>query len=345
MSGIADKYQELLAHGWTPAVPTPVVALPVPGTAGSFFGYVLANGVAVTIYEHPATGTFEVHGAILARYLQLGGPLTFGFPVSDETDDIVGGHGVGRVSHFQHGSVFYRDGQVWEVRVSAAPPGEAFELVDGIDVSYAQGVIDWAAVGRAGLGFAYIKASEGDDLTDHQFAHNWSGSAGVLPRGAYHYFHARSTPDATRAQADHFTNVVAAAGGNAELPPAVDVESLPHGVTAAQAAASLQFFLSIVWQATGQRPVIYTFPSFWKHQMAGDASFDRKHHLWIASYGRPLDGGAFATRPNGPLVPDGWSGFTIWQHAIAAGVPGIHPLVDRDMVLVPAGQTLAEYLR
>ncbi|MGI5151874.1 GH25 family lysozyme [Plantactinospora sp. CA-294935] len=343
MSGIEEKYQELLHQGWVPAVPLPVVPLPAPGTHGRFFGYVLSNGVAVTIYEHPDTGTFEVHGAILARYLELGGPLALGFPVSDEVDDVVGGQPVGRVSHFQYGSIFYHHGTLVELRALSAP-GTAFEVVDGIDVSYAQGTIDWSAVGQAGLGFAYIKATEGDNHTDNQFAHNWAGSAGHLPRGAYHYFHARTTPDATRAQADHFTNVLTAAGGGAELPPAVDVETLPHGVTAEQAVVSLQFFISIVWQATGQRPLIYTYPSFWTSQMRGNATFDGKHHLWIASYGRPLGHGAHATRPNGPLLPRGWSDYSVWQHAIGAGIPGIAGLVDRNMVAVPGGQSVVDFL-
>jgi GH25 family lysozyme M1 (1,4-beta-N-acetylmuramidase) len=329
VSRIQDKFNALLAQGWTPALPLPVIGLPVLGTAGQFFGYTLTTGLAVTIYDHPNVGTFEVHGVILARYLAVGGPLAFGFPISDETNDLVGGQVVGRVSHFERGSIFYSNGQVSEMRVSA-PSVADFEIVDGIDVSYAQGTIDWTTVRQAGLGFAYMKATEGDNITDSKFVRNWSASKGILQRGAYHYFHARTTPDATRTQADHFVDVVATAGGAAELPPMVDMESLPHGVTVDQAVRSLQFFLSIVWQATGRRPLIYTFPSFWKDTMERSPAFAAVYRLWIASYGRDLGGGEFDTRPNGPLIPPGWSDFTVWQHAIRRGVPGITAAVDRD---------------
>lgn len=64
--------------------------------------------------------------------------------------------------------------------------------------------------------------------------------------------------DQTRAQADNFINTVSATGDAGELPPAVDVEEVDAGISAAEAAASLQFFLSIVEQGFGKRPVIYT---------------------------------------------------------------------------------------
>ncbi|WP_368668988.1 GH25 family lysozyme [Corallococcus sp. CA053C] len=76
----------------------------------------------------------------------------------------------------------------------------------------------------------------------------------MLPRGGYHFFHATARADGTRAQADHFIRTLTVATHDAELPPMVDVESLPAGVTAAQAVASLQFFLSIVEQGLGRRP-------------------------------------------------------------------------------------------
>jgi GH25 family lysozyme M1 (1,4-beta-N-acetylmuramidase) len=343
MSRIEDKYNQLLAQGWIPAAPLPVIPLPVVGTAGQYFGYTLTNGVAVVIYDHPDVGTFEVHGAILAHYLTIGGPLAFGFPISDEIDDMTGAQVVGRVSHFEHGSVFFSNGQVSDMAVYP-PTATDFEIIDGIDVSYAQGNIDWAGVGQAAIGFAYMKATEGDTITDSRFLHNWSSSAGIVSRGAYHYFHARTTPEAAQSQADHFVNVMNSSGGLGELPPMVDVESLPTGVTADQAVASLHFFVSMVWLATGQRPLIYTYPSFWRDAMRGSNAFDTSYKLWIASYGRPLGGGAFATRPNGPLVPPGWSDYVVWQHAIQAGLPGVATLVDRNMVMVPAGQTLAGYL-
>ncbi len=54
------------------------------------------------VYWTPATGAHEVHGSILARYLQLGAEKSFlGYPVSDE----LAGAGQARVSNFQHGQI------------------------------------------------------------------------------------------------------------------------------------------------------------------------------------------------------------------------------------------------
>src|SRR5437868_4505932 len=45
--------------------------------------------------------------------------------------------------------------------------------VQGIDVSYWQGNIDWQKVNAAGVHFAYIKATEGGDRFDAKFRDNW----------------------------------------------------------------------------------------------------------------------------------------------------------------------------
>lgn len=78
------------------------------GGADSFLGeptsavYDVAGGKARNyqggrIYYSPTTGAHDVHGAILARYLELGGPSFLGLPVTGErgTPD-----GVGRYNHF-----------------------------------------------------------------------------------------------------------------------------------------------------------------------------------------------------------------------------------------------------
>ena len=48
--------------------------------------------------------------------------------------------------------------------------------VHGIDVSKYQGDIDWSAVRRAGIDFAFIKATEGGDHADDRFLDNWAGA-------------------------------------------------------------------------------------------------------------------------------------------------------------------------
>jgi len=43
-------------------------------------------------------------------------------------------------------------------------------------------------------------------------------------------------------------------------------------------------------------------------------------------------------------VPPGWQNWTVWQHAVRAGIPGIVTLVDRNVAMPPAGVALTTYL-
>jgi lysozyme len=349
MTRLSDRYNQLVAQGWGPAFPLPVIELSVGDGAGTFFSWVTASGVAVTLYDRSdLPAAFEVHGAILTAYLSEGGPLgTLGYPVSDEKDDVVGGVVFGKVSDFERGSIFWsqQTGQVTTMTIGPATGG-GFEIFDGIDVSVAQGVIDWAKVANGGVQFAYIKATEANG-TDPKFNANWVASRGRLPRGAYHVFHPTANPEATRPQADHFAAVLASAGDGGELAPVVDVEL--GGATPAQCVASLQFFLGILAQSIGRQPVIYTYPSFWKYQMASSAVFASGFRLWIASYGStagPKVGNQqpYNTRPNGPIIPAGWQDWAVWQHAVLSGIPGIGGLVDRNFAAPPDGVSLIDYL-
>jgi hypothetical protein len=86
------------------------------GAASSFLGPAVGsiyqvgvglaqNHVGGVIYWSQATGAWAVHGAILADYQQLGGPVGFlGFPITDETGTP---DGIGRYNHFQHGSIYW----------------------------------------------------------------------------------------------------------------------------------------------------------------------------------------------------------------------------------------------
>ncbi|HSC52064.1 MAG TPA: hypothetical protein VLC98_00470 [Phnomibacter sp.] len=88
------------------------------GWERSFLGYPLTNestcpdGVGKynhfqggSIYWHPTTGAWEVHGAIRAHWASKGWERSsFGYPISNET---VVYSGAGRISHFQRGSIYW----------------------------------------------------------------------------------------------------------------------------------------------------------------------------------------------------------------------------------------------
>ncbi len=344
MTRLEQRYNELVASGWGPEIDLPFVEVPTGDGFGTWFTWTTAGGVNVALYDSPNTAPSEVHGAILVTYQAQQGPLgSLGYPISDEYDDVVGSTVVGRVSDFERGSIFWSSADGQTTVMTTGPVTQDYEIFDGVDVSYAQGKINWDnAVNHGGVQFAYIKATEGDNLVDNRFNANWSASSGRLPRGAYHFFRPRATPDAALDQANNFVGTLNAAGGIGELPPMVDVED--SGVPPAAAAASLQFFLSNVAQSLGREPIIYTFPSFWRHQMGGTAQFDQSYKLWIANYGKKRTDGGYDTKSGSPVLPPGWSNWAVWQHAVQPGVAGIATLVDRDIIMVPTGTSIQDFL-
>jgi len=176
--------------------------------------------------------------------------------------------------------------------------------VPGIDVSHYQGHVDWATVAGGGERFGFAKASEGASVPDPYFSDNWSGmkAAGLL-RGAYHFFHPSADP---QAQANNFLSRLAAANGGTpllapgDLPPALDME-VTDGVAAAALLASATAWLQTVGTATGRRPIVYSYPSFWRNTL-GNPKDLAGFPLWIAHY-----------NVASPIVPGGWTNWVIWQ--------------------------------
>jgi lysozyme len=186
-------------------------------------------------------------------------------------------------------------------------PGE----VVGIDVSHHQGPIEWDRVADDGIGFAYIKATEGGDFVDDRFAENWSASAAAgLRRGAYHFF-TLCTPGAT--QAHHFLEVVPPDPD--ALPPAVDLElaqNCSERPEPADLRRELESYLAVVEAATGQQVVLYV----------GDDVEDR--YTIRDDLHRPLWLPRFLLRPSGDWL--------IWQTSAFARVDGVDGRVDLDVM-------------
>src|SRR5437868_2924412 len=62
-------------------------------------------------------------------------------------------------------------------------------VLQGIDVSYYQGSINWSSVKSAGKSFAIIRVSDGTGFNDPKFETNWSGSkAAKVVHGTYQFF-------------------------------------------------------------------------------------------------------------------------------------------------------------
>lgn len=191
--------------------------------------------------------------------------------------------------------------------------------IPGIDVSHYQAVVDWITVAGGGERFAFAKSSEGIAVGDPYFLDHWNGMkrAGIL-RGAYHFFHPNGD---AQAQAANFLHRLALANGgtpklaSGDLPAALDIE-VTDGATAATLLAGAAVWLKAVEAATGKRPILYTYPSFWKDTLRNPSALS-EYPLWIAHL-----------NVSSPMVPGGWKTWVFWQldKQLKPGVPS--PVTD-----------------
>jgi lysozyme len=181
--------------------------------------------------------------------------------------------------------------------------------VDGIDVSYYDGTIDWVQVYGAGKRFAIIRVSDGTGFIDPQFARNWTAAraAGII-RAPYQFFRASQDP---MAQASLLLAQVEQAGGfqPGDLPPVMDMET-NDGQSVTTVLANMRIWLAALEQARGRPPVIYTSARVWT-TLANPTGF-AQYPLWDANWGVMC-----------PNLPPIWSKWTFWQSSASGNVPGI----------------------
>jgi lysozyme len=179
----------------------------------------------------------------------------------------------------------------------------------GIDVSHWQSVIAWGQVKTTGVQFAYIKATDGSTGVDSHFAMNRAESAGVIPRGAYHFFRMETVSSQMR-------NFEKCCGDyTLELPPALDLEVGPMD---APELKQVLLFLNVLEQYAGRIPVLYV--DLANALKITDPEFAR-YPLWLADY---------STKE--PIIPDTpfQAQWTFWQHTPQGQISGVPNAVDLD---------------
>jgi lysozyme len=188
--------------------------------------------------------------------------------------------------------------------------------MDGIDVSKWQGDVDWNAARKAGVRFAFARATYGENTVDGTFARNFQEmkAAGIL-RGAYHFYVIGQDPEK---QARLFLETASLSPG--DLAPALDLEREDKSSTPipdrATLGAAVQTWLDIVERSTGCKPFIYTNASFWNQYMP--ATFGA-YPLWIAHWGAKA-----------PTLPKGFTNWVLWQYSNTGNVNGVQGAVDLD---------------
>jgi lysozyme len=171
-------------------------------------------------------------------------------------------------------------------------------------------------VAADGIGFAYLKATEGGEFVDDRFAANWEAAAAAgVDRGAYHYFtFCRSGAE----QAANFLRSVPRDGG--ALAPAVDVETGGNCATRLSRDdlhRELGSFVDAVERATGRTVLVYLLDDV-------DGAEGLRDEL-----GRPQWRRSILRRPAG-----GWA---VWQVSAFARVRGIDGPADLDVMRPGAG--------
>ena len=194
----------------------------------------------------------------------------------------------------------------------------------GVDVSFYQGEIDWAAVKAAGIDFAILRAGyrgwgeEGTLNPDETFAANLAGAkAAGLEIGVYFFSQAMDAQEA-REEAAYVLELLG--GAELELPVyfdwehiATDEEARTHAVdTTTLTELSLAFCETI--EAGGYQGGVYFYRSlgYWSDDLAALQAYDR----WLAAVG---DAPEFRYR------------FDMWQYSYTGQVPGIPADVDLNL--------------
>ncbi len=202
---------------------------------------------------------------------------------------------------------------------------------DGIDVSYAQGIIDWAKVGSLGMRWGATKATEGSGYVDKPWlATNRAALAlyGFRYRGLYHWLRLDS---AVSSQVAHFLRAVGPlAPGEFVMLDAETDQATGRDPT----AENCQAWCEGVEAVTGRPVVVYT---------GVFVDGGRIAHMAVHT-NRPLVIAAYVDEHvlNGALVNAGLPKPAAWRWIGTGGTcPGVAGDVDCDQINDPAAFDLS----
>ncbi len=215
-------------------------------------------------------------------------------------------------------------------RAGPAQPA-AIAAEKGVDVASYQhpnGVsINWSRVRASGIGFAGIKATEGDyyrnpyALTDLAQARasglSVAAYAFAIPNG-----NGSSSNPVT--QAAYLLQYLGTESRTVAI--MLDIEYNPYGsecygLSAGAMVSWISSFNAEIKARTGRQPIIYTPPAWWAICAGGSTAFGRTTHLWVPDY----------TISASPELAAGWKTWSIWQYSSSGTVHGIQDPGKTDL--------------
>lgn len=183
--------------------------------------------------------------------------------------------------------------------------------VHGIDLSHYQGNVFWETVGdNSKMAYVYLKATEGGNKIDDKYERNVELAHKYgLKVGSYHFF--RPKADLNSQLLNFMTQC---RPSEQDLIPMIDIET-KSGMGTEEFCDSLFKFLDMVEKAYRQKPLLYTFASFYDHCLRGNVN---GYKLMIAQY----------TKREPELSDD--RDFIMWQYTGKGRINGVNGFVDKS---------------
>lgn len=207
-----------------------------------------------------------------------------------------------------------------DIKVFSPPTQYA---IRGLDVSQAEGEIDWKRVKSQVFDFAYIRASYREE--DPKFPSHWKATRDVgLLRGAYHRFDYCKAVTEQAALVQRVVPIEADALPLAvwiDLPIGTEQEGCARGLSRAELKTRVLTLLDRISTHYGKLPLVYGVRSYLNQVL--DARFN-KYMVWFASYPQERT----ATLSAKDLSFGGANPWTLWQFTAFENVPGIGENVD-----------------
>lgn len=207
-------------------------------------------------------------------------------------------------------------------------------MKNGIDVSYAQGHIDWEKVKTD---FAYLKCNEGINFKDKMVDSNSVGAYKAnIPFGYYHFVTLNKTDvvaDA-KAEAADFVNTMNLLP-HYNLIPVLDIEQENKlAISPNNIELWIQVFRDEMAKE-GHKLMLYSYTPWMNENLPQGHSLGDLP-LWIAQY---------TSHPT-PILPFGWNKYAMWQHSSDGQIEGITSKVDlnRCESLEPIAEDFVENL-
>ena len=194
----------------------------------------------------------------------------------------------------------------------------------GIDVSYAQGNIDFSKIDKNQVEFAIIRSSFGWEANqkDNQFERNYNGFKKLgIPVGAYHYSYAKTKEQAVK-EAKYCLECIN--GKSFDLPVFIDMEEQNCAAAGKRACTDVAKAFISTMEKAGYQSGIYTNPNWLENYLYKDEIIG-KVNLWLAQWG--------SSEP--------YCNCMLWQYNVgkAGSIKGISGDIDLDYCLTEIGSS------